>query len=68
MTHCIVTDFTDPINVASCRGSITPIELKVWPGWKRHSGFIVTYVRKSKPRTSIRVPLSKTAKLTLLIQ
>lgn len=57
MTHCIVTDFANPINVDSCRGSITPLELKVWPGWKRHSGVIATYSWKSKPRTTISVHL-----------
>ena len=57
MTQYIVTDFTDPINVGSCRRSITPLELKVWPGWKRHSGVIATYIWKSKPRTKLSVPL-----------
>ena len=57
MTHYIVTDFANPINVGSFHGSITPLELKVWPGWKRHSGVIATYVWKSKPRTKLSVPL-----------
>ena len=57
MKHYIVTDFTDPIKVGSCRGSITPLELKVWSGQKRHSGIIATYAWKSKPRTTISVPL-----------
>ena len=57
MTHCIMTDFTVPINVGSCRESITPLELKLLPGWKRHSGVLATYVWKSKPRTTLRVPL-----------
>ena len=56
MAHCIMTDFTDPINVGSCRGSINPLELIVWPGWKRHFGVIVTYVWKSKARTTLSVP------------
>ena len=57
MTHYIVTDFANPINVGSFHGSITLLELKVWPGWKRHSGVIVTDVWKSKPRTKLSVPL-----------
>ena len=57
MTHCIVTDFANPINVDSCRGSITPLEIKVWPGWKRHSGVIATYSWKSKPKTTLSEPL-----------
>lgn len=57
MTHCIVTDLANPINVGSYCGSITPLELKVWPGWKRHSGVIATYAWKSKPKTTITISL-----------
>ena len=67
MTHCIVTNSTDPINVGSCRGSITALKLKVWPGWERHFGVIATYVWKSKQELLL-VYLSKTTKLTLLIR
>ena len=65
MTHCIVTDFANPLNVDSCRGSITPLELKVWPGWKHHFGVIATYVLKSKPRTTFSVPFKDEKNYTL---
>ena len=42
MTYYIVTDFANPINVGSFHGSITNLELKVWPGLKPHSGGIAT--------------------------
>ena len=65
MKHCIVTDFTDPINVGSCRGSTIPLELKVWPGWNVIPALIATYIWKSKSRNTFSVPLKDDKTYTL---
>ena len=49
--NVILTNLDKPLVIESInRGHIVIDELKVWPGWKEHSGVIATYQWKSQPK------------------
>ena len=45
-------------------GDIVVDELKVWPGWKEHSGFIATYQWKSQPNVLRRIEIKNDKVIT----
>ena len=60
--YVLLTNIDEPFKTESIyRGKIIVKELKVWPGWKEHSGVIATYQWKSQPNTGEPVDADKTA-------
>ena len=48
--NVILTNLHEPFKIESIySGNIIVKELKIWPGWKEHSGVIATYQWKSQP-------------------
>ena len=58
--NAILTNLNQPLVSASInRGHIVVDELKVWPGWKEHSGVIATYQWKSQPNVMRKIEIEK---------
>ena len=56
--NVILTNLKQPLVSASInRGNITVEELKIWPAWKEHSGFIATYQWKSQPNVVRKIEI-----------
>ena len=45
-------------------GNITVKELKIWPGWKQHSGFIATFQWKSQPNVLRKIKIKNDKVIT----
>ena len=48
-------------------GNITVKELKIWPGWKEHSGVIATYQWKSQPNVVRKIEIGKDKVVTFKV-
>ena len=56
--NAILTNLNQPLVSASInRGNITVEELKIWSGWRQHSGFIATYQWKSQPNVVRKIEI-----------
>ena len=66
--NVILTNLDNPLVSESInRGNIVIDELKVWPGWKQHSGFIATYQWKSQPNVVRKILIENDKVLTFKI-
>ena len=48
-------------------GNITVKELKIWPGWKEHSGVIATYQWKSQPNVVRKIEIGNDKVVTFKV-
>ena len=63
--NAILTNLDQPLVSESInRGNIVVDELKVWPGWKKHSGVIATYQWKSQPNVVRRIEIGNDKVIT----
>ena len=63
--NVILTNLDKPLIIESInRGDIVIDELKVWPGWKEHSGVIATYQWKSQPSVVRRIEIGNDKVIT----
>ena len=63
--NVILTNLDQPLVSESInRGDIVVDELKVWPGWKEHSGVITTYQWKSQPNVIRKIKIGNDKVIT----
>ena len=63
--NVILTNFDKPFkNERIHSGNITVKELKIWPGWKQHSGFIATFQWKSQPNVLRKIKIKNDKVIT----
>ena len=63
--NVILTNLDKPLVIESInRGDIVIDELKVWPGWKEHSGVIATYQWKSQPSVVRKIEIENDKVIT----
>ena len=63
--NVILTNLDKPLVIESInRGHIVIDELKVWPGWKEHSGVIATYQWKSQPNVVRKIEIGNDKVIT----
>ena len=63
--NVILTNLDQPLVSESInRGDIVVDELKVWPGWKEHSGVIATYQWKSQPNVIRKIEIGNDKVIT----
>ena len=63
--NVILTNLDKPLVIESInRGHIVIDELKVWPGWKEHSGVIATYQWKSQPSVVRKIEIENDKVIT----
>ena len=63
--NVILTNLDQPLVSESInRGDIVVDELKVWPGWKEHSGVIATYQWKSQPNVIRKIEIENNKVIT----
>ena len=63
--NVILTNLDKPLVIESInRGHIVIDELKVWPGWKEHSGVIATYQWKSRPNVVRKIEIGNDKVIT----
>ena len=63
--NAILTNLDKPLVIESInRGHIVIDELKVWPGWKEHSGVIATYQWKSQPSVVRKIEIGNDKVIT----
>ena len=63
--NVILTNLKQPLVIESInRGHIVVEELKVWPGWKKHSGVVVTYQWKSQPNVVRKIEIGNDKVIT----
>ena len=63
--NAILTNLDQPLVSESInRGNIVVDELKVWPGWKKHSGVIATYQWKSQPNVVCKIEIENNKVIT----
>ena len=63
--NVILTNLDKPLIIESInRGDIVIDELKVWPGWKEHSGVIATYQWKSQPSVVRKIEIENDKVIT----
>ena len=63
--NVILTNLHEPLVSGSInRGHIVVDELKVWSGWRQHSGFIATYQWKSQPNVVRRIEIGNDKVIT----
>ena len=56
--NVILTNLDEPFKTEKIHsGDITVKELKIWPGWKEHSGVIATYQWKSQPNVLRKIEI-----------
>ena len=56
--NVILTNIDEPFKNSKIHsGNITIDELKVWSGWRQHSGFIATYQWKSQPNVVRKIEI-----------
>ena len=56
--NIILTNLDEPFKTERIHsGDITVKELKIWPGWKEHSGVIATYKWKSQPNVPSKIEI-----------
>ena len=66
--NAILTNLNQPLISASInRGTITVEELKIWSGWKQHSGFIATYQWKSQPNVVRKIEIGNDKVVTFKV-
>ena len=60
-----MTNLDKPLLIESVdRGDIVIGELKIWPGWKEHSGFIATFQWKSQPNVVHKIKIKNDKVIT----
>ena len=63
--NAILTNLDKPLVIESInRGHIVIDKLKVWPGWKEHSGVIATYQWKSQPNVVRKIEIGNDQVIT----
>ena len=63
--NAILTNLDQPLVSESInRGHIVVEELKVWPGWKKHSGACATYQWKSQPNVVHKIEIGNDKVIT----
>ena len=63
--NVILTNLDKPLVIESInRGHIVIDELKVWPGWKEHSGVVATYQWKSQPNVVRKIEIGNDKVIT----
>ena len=66
--NAILTNLDQPLVSESInRGNIIVDELKVWPGWKKHSGVIATYQWKSQPNVVRKIEIGSRKVVTFKV-
>ena len=66
--NAILTNLDQPLVSESInRGNIVVDELKVWPGWKKHSGVIATYQWKSQPNVVRKIEIGSRKVVTFKV-
>ena len=66
--NVILTNLKQPLVIESInRGHIVVDELKVWPGWKKHSGVITTYQWKSQPNVVRKIEIESRKVVTFKV-
>ena len=66
--NVILTNLDKPLVIESInRGHIVIDELKVWPGWKEHSGVIATYQWKSQPNVVRKIEIENNRVITFKV-
>ena len=66
--NVILTNLKQPLVIESInRGDIVIGELKVWPGWKEHSGVIATYQWKSQPNVVRKIEIGSRKVVTFKV-
>ena len=66
--NVILTNLDKPLVIESInRGDIVIDELKVWPGWKEHSGVIATYQWKSQPNVVRKIEIGSRKVVTFKV-
>ena len=66
--NVILTNLKQPLVIESInRGHIVVDELKVWPGWKKHSGVITTYQWKSQPNVVRKIEIGSRKVVTFKV-
>ena len=66
--NAILTNLNQPLVSASInRGHITVEELKVWSGWRQHSGFIAEYQWKSQPNVVRKIEIGNDKVVTFKV-
>ena len=63
--NVILTNLDEPFKTERIHsGDITVKELKIWPGWKKHSGVIATYQWKSQPNVLRKIEIGNDKVIT----
>ena len=66
--NIVLTNIDEPFkNEKIHSGNITVDELKIWSGWKQHSGFIATYQWKSQPNVVRKIEIGNDQVITFKI-
>ena len=66
--NAILTNLDQPLVSESInRGNIVVDELKVWPGWKKHSGVIATYQWKSQSNVVRKIEIGSRKVVTFKV-
>ena len=66
--NVILTNIDEPFkNEKIHSGNITVKELKIWPGWKEHSGVIATYQWKSQPNVVHKIEIGNDKVVTFKV-
>ena len=63
--NVILTNLDEPLRIESInRGCIVVNELKIWPRWKQHSGFVATYQWNSQPNVLRKIKIGNEKVIT----
>ena len=62
--NAILTNLDKPLIAGINRGHIVVDDLKVWPGWKEHSGVVATYQWKSQPNVVRKIEIGNDKVIT----
>ena len=66
--NVILTNLDEPFRTEKIHsGDITVKELKIWSGWRQHSGFIASYQWKSQPSVVRKIKIGNDKVITFKV-